>query len=253
MNLNSLHFSPGCVAITAALLFLIPGCRSTSGVADLSIQELESGRDHLARPLPGDPAALYRLQVPSSGGLRLVVRTSGGQGRLTVSEPFGSAVSLTAWTASDPPVFFDLREGCRLDAADMSQVLGVRALPLPAAVRLLGGRLPAEPGDSVSVRDGGRLVVEGRGWAAVVAIEADPWRVVSVEEERADGEPGWRIVLSRHTSSVPGLLRVEQASGRWAKLELVRLEWTDGDDLPALPDLPLCLPPKTSDSHRGSQ
>ena len=170
-----------------------------------------------------------------------MVRTSGGQGRLTVSEPFGSAVSLTAWTVSDPPVFFDLREGCRLDTADMSQVLGVRALPLPAAVRLLGGRLPTEPGDSVSVRGDGRLVVEGRGWTAVLTVEADPWRVVSVEEERADGGPGWRIDLSQHTSSVPGFLRVEQASGRWARLELVRLEWKDGDDLPALPDLPPCV------------
>jgi len=207
----------------------------------LSVQEAEKGRDHLARSLPGDPAALYRLQVPSTGGLRLVVRTSGGQGRLTVSEPFGSAVSLTAWTASDPPVFFDLQEGCRLDTADMSQVLGVRALPVPAAVRLLGGRLPTEAGDSVSVRRDGRLVVEGRGWTAVVTIEPDPWRVVSVEEGRADGARGWRIDLSQHTSSVPGFLRVEQGSGRWAKLELVRLEWKDGDDLPALPDLPLCV------------
>ena len=219
------------------------GCRSV--VPTLTVTQLESAVAHLNRPLHGEPAALYRLRVPSSGGLRLAVRTSGSQGRLTVSEPFGSAVSLTAWEGSRPPTFFDLRERCRLEASDLAQVLGIGILPLPQAVRLFGGRLPTTEGDRVSLREDGRLLIEGSGWAAVAAVRPEPWRVVSVEEAGSGGA-GWSLKLSDHTSSVPGFVRVEQTSGRWAELELISLEWKQGDNLPDLPDLPECTlqPPR---------
>lgn len=194
----------------------------------------------LTRPLPGDPAALYRMRVSSSGGLRIAMLTSGDAGRMTVSEPFGSAVSLTAWTGSGPPAFYDLREGCWLEASDLERVLGVAAMPLPQAVRLLGGRLPATADDRLSGRDDGRIGIEGSGWSALVTLGAAPWRVLEVEEG-GSRKGRWRIVLGDHSLSVPGSLRVEDADGRWAELELVRLEWNDGVDLPALPDLPPCV------------
>ena len=201
---------------------------------------LESARSQLTRPLPGDPAALYRLRLSSSGGLRLALLTAGREGRMTVSEPFGSAVSITSWNGPDPPDFFDLRSGCRLEAAGLSQALGVGALPLPQAVKLLSGRLPVEEGDAVSVGEDGRLLVKGRGWSARVELIADPWRVISLEDA-GSSTPTWRIVLSDHSSSVPGSARIEKADGGWAELELVRLEWNDGALLPPLPVLPLCV------------
>jgi len=193
--------------------------------------------------------ALYHLRVPSSGGLRLSLLTSGEAGRLTVSEPFGSAVSLTAWVGASPATFFDLRQGCRLDAVDLERVLGISAMPLPQAVRLLAGRLPAADGDRVSIRADGRLLVEGVGWRAVIEVAPEPWRVMSAAEERA-GDGGWKIELSDHTASVPGVVRVQRENGRWAKLELVRLEWKDTIELPLLPELPVCVLARSS--HRVS-
>ena len=168
------------------------------------------------------------------------VLTSGTSGRLTISEPFGSAVSLTSWSGSQQPAFFDLREGCRIQAVDLEDVLGVAAMPLPQAVRLFGGRLPAAGDDRVAPREDGRILVEGRRWAALVTVAADPWRVVLVEEV-GDRRKGWRIELSHHIQGVPGILRVENADGRWAELDLMRLEWNAGGDLPPLPNLPLCV------------
>lgn len=230
-------------AMAAVALVGSSGCRSA--VPALTAPQLESAVVHLNRPLPGEPAALYRLRVRSSGGLRLAVRTSGLQGRLTVSEPFGSAVSITSWEGSEPPTFFDLREGCRLEASDLSQVLGIGILPLPQAVRLLGGRLPTAEGDRISLREDGLLLIEGPGWAAVVTVMPEPWRVVSVEE-MGSGRSGWSLKLSDHTSSVPGFVRVEQRGGRWAELDLISLEWKEGDTLPDLPELPDCTlrPPR---------
>jgi hypothetical protein len=213
------------------------GCAST--VPETSPLDLEVAIENLHRPLSGDPAALYRLRVSSSGGLRMSVVTSGDQGRLTVSEPFGAAVSLTAWSGSEPPIFFDLREGCRLEASDLEQALGVAAMPLPPAVRLLVGRLPAVDEDWVAARGDGRILVEGRQWAALVRVAADPWRVVSVEEAGIRGR-GWRFELEDHSLSVPGFIRVENRDGRWAELELLRLEWNRDGELPPLPDLPPC-------------
>ena len=222
----------------AALVFAGIGCRSVS--QDAAVLDLGAAIDRLHRPLPGDPAALYRVRVSSSGGLRLAVLTSSDQGRLTVSEPFGSAVSLTAWTGSEPPTFFDLREGCRLESSDLEQVLGIAAMPLPQAIRLLAGRFPAIGNDRLTPREDGRILVEGVGWRAFVTVESDPWRVIRVDEDENRGS-GWLLELANHSLSVPGSVRVENRDGRWAELELVRLEWNDGGELPSLPDLPLCV------------
>ena len=228
----------GLFAAVLIALFVLTGCRSaapTPGAADL-----EAARLRLNRPLPGNPAALYHLRVPSSGGLRLSLLTSGEAGRLTVSEPFGSALSLTAWTGVGPSTFFDLRQGCRLEAADLEQILGIAAMPLPQAVRLLGGRLPAADGDRISIRSDGRLLIEGAGWKALIEVASDPWRVMSVAEENAGGG-GWRIELGDHTASVPGVVHVQREKGSWAELELVRLEWNTANELPPLPEMPECV------------
>jgi hypothetical protein len=226
------------IVVSSLVAGSVVGCRST--LPTIAPEDVEAAIERLRRPLSGDPAALYRLRVASSGGLRMGLLTSGDAGRLTVSEPFGSAVSLTAWAGSRPTTFFDLREGCRLDTADLELVLGVGAMPLPQAVLLLTGRLPATGDDELSGREDGSILVEGRGWSARITVAADPWRVVSVEEAGGrDG--GWRLDLSGHSLSVPGSIRVENRDGRWAELELVRLEWNDGAELPRLPDLPLCV------------
>jgi hypothetical protein len=204
---------------------------------------VDEAHKHLDRPLHADPAALYRLRVPSSGGLRVALRTSGAEGRLTVSEPFGSAVSITTWFGSQTPTFFDLRAGCRLEGADLSRVVGIDVLPLPQAVRLLAGRLPTRDGDRLSHREDGRFLIEGEGWAAVVTVASEPWRVVTVEEAGSEASR-WSLTLTDHTSSVPGEVRIEQKNGRWAQLNLVNLEWKEGGVLPAPPDLPKCSPRK---------
>ena len=224
----------------AALIALVAliGCRSA--VPPPGAADLEEARLRLSRPLPGNPTALYHLRVPSSGGLRLSMLTSGEAGRLTVSEPFGSALSLTAWAGVGPSTFFDLRQGCRLEAADLKQILGIAAMPLPQAVRLLGGRLPAIDGDRISIRSNGRLFVEGAGWKALIEVVPEPWRVMSVAEEKAGGG-GWKIELGDHTASVPGVVHVQRENGRWAELELVRLEWKAANDLPPLPEMPECV------------
>lgn len=226
-------------AVAALVAVATLGCRSAAPA--VTPQDLEMAIETLMRPLPGDPAALYRVRVSSSGGLRIAMLTSGDAGRMTVSEPFGSAVSLTAWTGSGPPTFYDLREGCWLEASSLERALGVAAMPLPRAVRLLGGRLPAHADDRLTGHDDGRIGIEGFGWSALVTVGAAPWRVLEVEEG-GSRKGRWRIVLRDHTLSVPGSLRLENADGRWAELELVRLEWNDGVVLPALPDVPPCLP-----------
>lgn len=193
----------------------------------------------LKQPHEGDPAALYRLRVPSAGGLRLSVLTNGQEGRMTIAESFGSAISLTAWSGTERPTFFDMREGCRVESADLSRVLGVAAMPMPQAIRLLSGRLPVLDGDHLRWLDDGRLQVDGAGWAATLTISPDPWRVLSVAESTASGK-GWRLELSEHEQSVPGRIGIKKPGQRWVELELVRLEWRDGRILPTLPDLPEC-------------
>ena len=226
--------------VALPLLLLLPGltgCQSTA--PETAPVDPESAIERLNRPLSGDPAVLYRLRVSASGGLRMSVLTSGEDGRLTVSEPFGAAVSLTSWSGSQQPTFFDLRKGCQIQATDLEQALGVAAMPLPQAVRLFVGRIPAVADDWIAPREDGRILIEGLRWAALVTVAAEPWRVVSVEQVGAQGR-GWRFELSDHSLSVPGFIRVENADGRWAELELVRLEWNEGGELPSPPDLPFC-------------
>lgn len=238
---RSAAVSDRTAALVVLSMLLLPlgltGCQTTA--PETTPVDLESAIESLNRPLGGDPAALYRLRVSASGGLRMSVLTSGEDGRLTVSEPFGAAVSLTSWSGSRQPTFFDLREGCQIQATDLEQALGVAAMPLPQAVRLFVGRLPAIADDWIDPREDGRILIEGLRWAALVTVAAEPWRVVSVEQVGAQGR-GWRFELSDHSLSVPGFVRVENAGGRWAELELVRLEWSEGGELPSPPDLPLC-------------
>jgi hypothetical protein len=61
-----------------------------------------------------------------------------------------------------------------------------------------------------------------------------------VEDLSGDRGGGWRVELRDHSSSVPGWLRVRGANGRWAELELVRLEWHQDAGLPPVPELPPC-------------
>jgi hypothetical protein len=224
-------------AVAVGVVLVVAGCRTS--LPQIAAADLELARAELTREVRGNPAALYRLRVSASGGLRLSLLTSGSEGRLTISEPFGSAVSVTAWRDLEPPAFFDLREGCKLDSADLSQILGIGAMPLPEAVRLLVGRLPSVDGDRVATTEDSVLWVDGTGWSARVVVAADPWRVVSVVEAGAGG-PGWRIDLGDHIGSIPGSLRLKRSDGRWAELELVSLEWNDAIELPDLPELPPC-------------
>jgi hypothetical protein len=237
MRLPEVPWRQFLAAVSLVALAASTACSTTGPKYETT--ELEAAQETLQARLPGDPAILYRLRVRSATGLRLAVRAAGDEGRLTVSEPFGSAVSLTAWKSVDETAFYDLREGCRIEGSDLSQALGIGAMPLPQALRLLGGRLPAVETDTVTPRSDGRLVIEGQGWAALVSLLADPWRVVLVEEV-TEREKGWRIELSDHRASVPGSVRLRDTDGHWVELQLVRFEWTAGSILPPLPNLPLC-------------
>ncbi len=216
------------------------GCRSAASGTGLGPEQLDVAREELSGPLPGSMGALYRLRVPSSGGLSFSVLVLGEQGRLTISEPFGSAISVTAWSGAEPPEVFDLREGCRFAADTLSGVLGVSSLPLPEAARLLGGRLPAVPSDRIGPTSDGRLRIAGVGWVGLVTVAPDPWRVTEVEDGSAADGSGWRIVLRDHRLTVPGWLKAWSVDGRWAELELLRLQWNRVQALPPLPELPMC-------------
>ncbi len=230
-----------CAALGAVLLATFgSGCRSAAPAPSITQDRLATAATHLARALPGDLAALYRLRVRSSGGLRLSVTTAADDGRVTISEPFGSALSLTAWSGVGSAEVFDLDEGCQFTTDDLSGVLGVGNLPLPQLVRLLAGRLPAIEGDQIEIQGHGRLRVSGSKWEGVVEIADEPLRVVGVEDLTGGEGDGWQVELRDHSGSVPGWLRVRGAHGRWAELELVRLEWHEDAELPPLPKMPAC-------------
>lgn len=227
-----------------ALLILIQsavGCSSmrtnASGADD---QQLTEAIERLDRPTAGDMAALYDLRVARSGGLRLSMITAGRSGRLTISEPFGSAVSLTAWEADSPTVFFDMDKGCRREVQDLEDILGVGALPLEHAARLLGGRLPTTDGGEVRPDGAGNLEVVEDEFVATLRLASDPWRVVEVWVNQDARGDGWHLDLGSHASSVPGTIRVENPDGRWAELVLKRLEWPSGATLPDVPKFPPC-------------
>jgi hypothetical protein len=226
------------VAVTTVSLAAV-GCAS---LADrrVDVARLSEAVEQLGRPKEGDIAALYRLEVPRSGSLRMAVITAGEAGRLTVSEPFGSAVSLTAWEGGSPTRLFDMENGCQREVAELEGVFGVDALPLEQAARLLGGRLPAGEGDAVRIADNGLVVVVGTTWAVSVRVVPDPWRVVEVRELGSERYGGWKFRLGDHDGSVPGRIRLDHPDGRRAALDLLRFERSDRPALPPLPGFPPC-------------
>jgi hypothetical protein len=219
---------------------VLAGCQTIPAPVAVTGEQLPSIKSGLMRPLPGNLAALYRLRASSTGSLRLSVLTVGEAGRLSINGSFGTAHSITAWSGSAPPELFDMRHQCRLVGNTVSSVLGVARLPMPQAIRLLAGRLPATANDQVSIYHDGRLQIQGQGWACLASVRPEPWRVVAVEELTYASQPGWRITLDDHTLALPGRLRLEHPDGDWAELDLKNLEWRQGGELPALPDLPLC-------------
>lgn len=227
-----------------ALVILIQGaagCSSTrTSSSGADSQQLIEAIERLGRPTAGDMAALYDLRVARSGGLRLSVVTAGRSGRLTISEPFGSAVSLTAWEAGSPTIFFDMEEGCRREVRDLEDVLGVGALPLEPAARLLGGRLPMTDVGQVRPEGNGLVEVVEDDFEATLRLVSDPWRVAEVWVNRSAPGTGWHLELGSHASSVPGTIRIENPDGRWAEIVLKRLEWPTGAILPDLPNFPPC-------------
>lgn len=216
------------------------GCRSTTGDVPLGAERLAEAQAALGRPMSGDMAALYHLRIPSSQGLRFSVAQLGTSGRLTVSEPFGSMVSLVTWGDAGGTRFYDMREGCQIRGGDLSSILGVSAIPPPQVVRLLGGRLPAIGGDLVNLTDDGRMTVTGTDWSATLTVMSDPWRIVAVEGPAVSGAGAWHLRLKGHSGSLPGWIRVDGGNGRWAELELIGLEWDTLSELPAVPSLPVC-------------
>ena len=227
--------------LVVAAVAAVVACRSAAPppqAADMTVAIVR-----LQRPLPGEMSAFYQLRVPSSGGLRLTVLSTPEGGRISVSEPFGSALSLTAWGRDGAARLFDLKEGCQVTAVDLASVLQVGHLPLPEAVRLLAGRLPAGPGDVVDVLAAGEVRVGGADWACRVSLRPDPWRVTRVEELAA-GEDSWWAELEDHSGSFPGVVRLKHPGGRWAELKLVRLQWDTIGELPRLPELPQCAEPR---------
>ena len=230
---------------TRLLILLLPvalvlSCRTVPPPEPLSPAQVRDAVTTLRRPLSADLAALYRLRVPSASNLRLSVLTLGPAGRLSINGAFGAAQTLLSWTGGAPPVLYDLRHGCRLEAANVSALLGVTDLPLPQAILLLAGRLPALPDDEVRGLPDGRLLVQGVTWACVVSVRPEPWRVSAVEQVPARGSEGWSITVRDHALAVPSELRLEHPEGDWAELKLVGLQWNVNESLPELPELPLC-------------
>jgi hypothetical protein len=215
-------------------------CRSGRAWRGLDDEQLATAVAVLSRPLPADVAALYRLRTPTSNRLRLTLLTAAEAGRMTVSEPFGAALSISAWDGAGEAVFVDLQAGCRVAGADVSRVLRLDFVPLPEVALLLAGRLPAVAGDQIRVRDDGRLLVAGEGWSCVVTVAPDPWRVVALEEATRSRRRGWRVRLGEHLEAVPRAMRLQLSASRWAEIELTRMEWREAATLPPLPELPPC-------------
>jgi hypothetical protein len=226
------------VALLAAVAVL-GGCRSAGPPApDIPRGQLEDAARVLGEPLPPRVAALYRLQVPESSGLRASLLTADDAGRLTVSDSFGRAVLLAAWSRDGEATLYDLDAGCAVSGADLSAVVGAGGLPVEQAVRLLAGRLPAVDGDVVRIGSG-QLEVDGTTWSARVTVAGDPWRVLEVRSGTRAAE-AWSITLGEHTGALPKEIRIERADGQWARLELIRRQLTGLGPLPDLPDLPPC-------------
>lgn len=221
-----------------AVVVIAAGCRSTSPQAQgrsWSPDWSDRAVEVLGRPLPGPMAALYRMRVPSTGGLRLgIIVTGNGHGRMTISEPFGAAVMIAGWDNQREAEVFDLEEGCRLSREQAMAAMGLGALPLDRATRLLGGRLPDRFGDEFRQKQEGVLVITGPDFRAEIEVDAEPWRVVAVRSA------GYTVELDKHTSSLPGRLRIKNRDGDSAELILGTLKWEGPDDLSPLPVLPVC-------------
>jgi len=179
-------------------------------------------------------AALYRLQLPSAGTLRMAILAWEDRGRLTISEPLGSTVSITAWEGRETPEIFDMRHGCKISRAAIREEMGMAGFPARRLVRLLAGRLPDLPGDRIAIDGGDSVRIISPGWQARIVLAADPWRIIRIEGE------DWEVTLDDHTSSLPGRLVIHDKEGRWARLELRRLKWEISREPGVLPDLPIC-------------
>ena len=232
--------SVGLALLGSAVLAggLAVGCRSTGSSTPLTEDELAMARTALDTPMPSSTAALYHLRVPSSGGMKLSLVRLEAAGRLTISEPFGSTVAVADWNSRGETRLYDLKQACQIEGGRLSEVLGVAAMPVPAVSRLLGGRFPVTAGDRVRFGSDGRIEILGSQWTGFVSVLPSPWRVVKVEGPPGDGS--WTLWLKDHSGSVPGWIRVEGSDGRWAELELVRLEHSTVTSLPPLPTLPVC-------------
>jgi hypothetical protein len=229
----------GRFAITS-LLILVVGCISSPFVHDSGERICSAVVDQLSRDLPGPIAALYRLRIPSTGGLRLSLLGLDHRGQLSVSEPFGALVSVSTWSDYESATVYDMKAGCRIDGASLDRVFGVASLPMSQALRLLSGRLPSIKGDRIAFGENNTLAVTGDHWKARIWLEEGPWRVVRVEDALNPAEALWSVDLSDHTSTVPGKIRFEHVQTGWAELELVSLQWNQLEALPAAPQLPLC-------------
>ncbi len=223
------------------------GCRATTEVPVLSADEVAQAVPGLSAPVSGDLSAIYRLRIQRAGGLRMSVLARPDSGRLTISRPFGDAVSAVGWEPNQLPVLVDYREGCSVRAASIMDLLGVGSLPLPQAVRLISGRLPATSADRVTVESNGQLKIVGPDWKCLVFLAPNPWRVTRVESADVPVDSQWSIDLSDHEQVVPKRLRFEGSSERWAEIELRQLQWHPIDNLPAMPEMPPCREVKSEE------
>lgn len=217
------------------LLAAVGGCRSTTPVLSTGEEQLSAAIRELTRPLPGPMAALYRLQVGSTRTLRLAVLADGDWGRMTISESFGSTLSIGAWDEAEGSRVLDMRDGCQLPPRGLAGELGLGEIPMKRIPLLLGGRIPLEEDDHLDFgRDPGEILIRSDHWQALIRLVPDPWRVC----ELRSGE--FVVKLSDHSLSVPGRIETRDASGRLIRLDLLRLKWEIGRKPGALPELPLC-------------
>jgi len=221
-------------ALCVSAAFLLVGCLSSRSGTSFLQWDLQEGLRQLRRPLPGPMAALYRLRVGSTSTLRMALLAEGEWGRMTISESFGSTLSITAWDVDQPARVLDMRHGCRIAGSALEGMPGISRIPMRRLPLLLGGRLPVEEGDRIDAGENGELIVDAASWHAVIRLEPDPWRVVEIRS----GD--FVITLADHSLSVPGRIETRDPEGRRIRLDLLRLKWEIARRPEALPELPLC-------------
>ena len=220
------------VALCVSVVFLPAGCLSSRSGTSFPQWDLQEGLRQLMRPLPGPMAALYRLRVGSTSTLRMALLAEGRWGRMTISESFGSTLSITAWDVDQPTRVLDMRHGCRISGSAIEGIPGLSRIPMRRLPLLLGGRLPVGEEDRIEIGTHGELLVNSPSWNAVIYLEPDPWRVVEVRS----GD--YFVTLSDHSLSVPGRIETRDPEGRRIRLELLRLKWEIARRPGALPELP---------------